>query len=178
MLSECTRIFPVAEAIRVVLRIAADHGNESKREEHAEEENLSEGEPKLALSVPFDNEGIDAEIEHNACCHDGFNGDVVTPEGQDKVQCGDLKGNQNGFVDEEVCNRLVSPIIRQDGGKEGLTPTDHEAQSLVDPFARHANEATSDRHVGAHFGLAVVDQTQHAGVDGVSEKERAGTTLD
>jgi hypothetical protein len=59
-----------------------------------------------------------------------------------------------------------------------LTPTDHEAQSFVDPFTRHANETTGDRHIGTHFGLAVVDQSQHAGVDGIGEEEGAGAALE
>lgn len=54
--------------------------------------------------------------------------------------------------------------------KRKLTPTDHETQGLINPFTRHTDKPTGDRHVRAHLGLAVVDQSQHAGVDGVGEK--------
>ena len=63
-------------------------------------------------------------------------------------------------------------------GEMKLTPADHKTQSLVDPFTRHANEATSDGHVRGHFSLAVVDQTEHAGVDGVREEKRTRAALD
>ena len=110
---EGTRVLPVTETVRVALGIAADHGDEGEGEEHQKQDDLSKGEPKLAFTVPFDDEGVDAEVQYNANCHDGFHGYVVAPVGQDQVQCGNLKGHQDRLVDEEVWNSLASWTARQ-----------------------------------------------------------------
>jgi hypothetical protein len=60
---------------------------------------------------------------------------------------------------------------------EEEVPASHETKGIVDPLSGQTDESTGHGHQDCHLGDTVVDQTQHAGVDGVGDEQAARATL-
>lgn len=58
---------PVAEAVGVTGWVASRHGDESKEDEHDEEDDLGEGHDELSLAEPLDSSNIQQDTA--AHCH-------------------------------------------------------------------------------------------------------------
>lgn len=57
----------MTEAVDVVVRVAANHGDEGKKHEPDDQQDFGRGHDELALSVPF--HGDDVEDNANDHCH-------------------------------------------------------------------------------------------------------------
>jgi hypothetical protein len=63
MFRKGTRLVPVSEAVRVVLRVAADHCHKCEAEENEDQDDLAAGEPELSFTVSLDCKNV----EETAC---------------------------------------------------------------------------------------------------------------
>lgn len=56
---ESTRGVPVAESVRVALRVATDHGDESEAEQDEDQDDLATGQPEFRLTISLDCEDVE-----------------------------------------------------------------------------------------------------------------------
>lgn len=102
MLDERTRLPPIPEAVRIVKRIAADHGDESEEEQPNHQENLEDGHVELRDAKVTHcycvQQGIDDDHQHD----DDLNGNFVRPESDHDIHGHNLKWYQDCHVQEEV----------------------------------------------------------------------------
>lgn len=152
-------ITPISEAIGIVLRVSADHGDEGEEKQDDDENDFARRQPELRLSVPTDGEDVDERIEEDTDETDGPDGDVVPPKLQNQVERRDLERDEDGFVEEEI-------------------PARHETEGLVDPFSGISDEGTRHGHVHGHLGDAAVDGSDQTAEEDEAQQERAWPSLE
>ena len=64
VLGKGARVLPVAEAVGVPFRVAANHGDKGEEEEHEDEDDLASGEPELGLTVSSHSKQVDSTTFH------------------------------------------------------------------------------------------------------------------
>lgn len=52
-------VFPVAESVRVVLGIAADHGDKGEGEDDEDQDDFASGQPEFSFSKDFDGKRVE-----------------------------------------------------------------------------------------------------------------------
>jgi hypothetical protein len=52
-------VLPVAEAVRIFLRVAAAHGDECEGEHDEDQDNLAAGQPELGFTEDLDGENVE-----------------------------------------------------------------------------------------------------------------------
>ncbi|KAH3661748.1 hypothetical protein OGAPHI_005926 [Ogataea philodendri] len=106
------RRLPVAEAVHVVERVTSNHGDEGEHHQANSQNDFTEREPELRLSIIFDSTHVDEEIK----CQFHGNRDgrriVVSPVVDQGVEQGKLERDQGALQHPKV-------------------PTSHETERLV-----------------------------------------------
>lgn len=157
-----TRVLPVAETIGVTLGVAANHGDKGEEEEHEEENDFATRQPKLGLTITTDSKEVQSTVagnDTNANTNGWARGrNDGAPVRSNKSQSGDLKGDEERLIKEEV-------------------PPRHKTHSIVNKVASQTNKTARDRVQSNHLGYGVVDQSEDARIEEEGEEETGRTTL-
>lgn len=86
-------MLPVAESVCIMLRVAANHGDEGEGEYNEDQDDLAAGQPELGFSEDLNGEDVEDAVEDDASQRDGPRRNVVAPEVKDGCQGGNLEGD-------------------------------------------------------------------------------------
>ena len=59
MLNESSRIPPESEAVRIMQRVAADHGDEGEREDDEDQDDFAARQPEFGFTKDFDGKDVE-----------------------------------------------------------------------------------------------------------------------
>lgn len=150
-------IAPVPEAVDVVLRVPAGHGDDGEDDEAEQQDDLCGRHDELALAIPL----YGHDVEHDAQDHG--------------------HGDPDGRVD------VLAPVLHYggDGGVFGadqhqageeVGPAHGKAEGGVDEAAGELKDCAADGQVGAHLGDAQVERPDvEETPEGVAKKDRERT---
>jgi hypothetical protein len=103
-------------------------------------------------------EEYNSPIKNDTSCAHCGNRYVVAPIGQDKIQSGDFKWNEECLIEKEV-------------------PASHEAKGIINPFSGHSDEASADRVQCSHLSHAIIHQSKQASIKGITKEQTSGTAI-
>lgn len=156
MLNECPRITPVSESISIMERVATGHGDEREEKQPNHQHHFEYGQVKLGDAEVSDGSHVENGVQDNHDHDDGRHRHLVGPEGKHDVHGHNLKGHEEGHIEEEI-------------------PGHSESQRVVHPFASETDKGRRHGQVGHHLSEAFVHRP-HDGAPKQEGDEEAGRT--
>lgn len=155
---EWTRFFPMSKSISVMLRIAADHGDEGEAEQAQHQENLPRRQPEFRLTVRVHSKAIEDDVNNNTHETHAPNRHVIAPISDHDRQRTDLERDDQSLI-------------------QTIGPASHEAKGISDEVTSEADETSGDWILDDHLSHAIVDECYDAGVYEEREEQTSWTCI-